>query len=175
METIKTIEQLAHNLNLGPGYGGYDELIKAVDLSSEELQKVQRFSDEQYQRLRLYDTDVIEAVLTCWNPTQVGKIHNFHHSLGWFKVLQGSLALERFSFDEEGLPVSKLSREIKEGEWGFLNDDLGFHRFENKGPQKAITLFLYADKIKDWDVYNPTTQRVERIPASVHHNFDPEE
>lgn len=172
METIKTLNQLAHNLNLGPGYGGYSELIKAVDLSEQELQKVLRFSEKDYQRLRLYDSNLVEAILTCWNPAQEGKIHNFHHSLGWFKVLQGSLVLERFSFNDDGQPQLQLSREIEQGEQGFLNDDLGFHRFINASPQKAVALFLYADKIEDWDVYNPSTGKVERRLASVHYNFD---
>lgn len=171
MEAIVDLAQLQYNLNLGPGFGGYSELIKAVDFSEESLQELQHFSFQGYQRIRLYDSQVVEAVLTCWKPNQVGKIHNFHNSLGWFKVLSGELFLEHFQIKHDG-PEKKYEFSYPAGTQGFLNDDLGFHRFSNPHASNAVAIFIYADKIEDWDVYNDATQIIERVPAKVDLDLD---
>lgn len=171
MEAIKNLEQLHHNLNLGPGYGGYSELLKAVDFSPDEIQSLSIFSEDHYQRIRLYDSNLVEAVLTCWKPNQVGKIHDFHRSKGWFKVLQGSIFLERFKFRSEGPKVS-YQNNYSELRQGFLTDDLGFHRFSNPHQCDAVVLFIYADKINSWDVFDSESGQVKRLPAEVDYNLD---
>ncbi len=172
MEAIVNLDQLHYNLNLGPGYGGYSSLVKAVDFSPDVLRSISRFSKEHYQRIRLYDSNLVEAVLTCWEPGQIGKIHNFHYSMGWFKVLAGSIFLEHFKIKKDRLPKITYQNSYPESLQGFLNDDLGYHRFSNPHKYRAIVLFIYADKIKEWDVYNPVKGKVERKPAQVDFNLD---
>lgn len=171
MEAIVNLDQLHHNLNLGPGFGGYSKLVKAVDFTPEVLRDIGSFSQDHYQRIRLYDSNLVEAILTCWEPGQIGKIHNFHHSMGWFKVIAGSIFLEHFKF-KKGAPVVSYQSSYPETIQGFLNDDLGFHRFSNPHPKRAMVLFIYADKIKEWDVYNPKNGNVERRKAEVDFNLD---
>ncbi|WP_421752284.1 cysteine dioxygenase [Croceimicrobium sp.] len=171
METIKSVERLRYNLTLGPGYGGYSELLKAVDLSEEALQPYLHFDPHSYQRVRLYDTNVVEAVLTCWEPGQIGQIHDFHNSLGWFKVLQGAIEIEHFNL-EKGEPKLRFSYDYPGGSQGFLNDDLGFHRFKNTSQVRTVILHFYADKIRHWEVYNEASHKVEDRQASVHYNYD---
>lgn len=171
MEAIVNLDQLRYNLNLGPGYGGYSELVKAVDFSPDRLADLTHFDSKHYQRIRLYDSNLVEAILTCWSPGQIGKIHNFHHSLGWFKVLEGEIFLEHFKF-KSGRPEVSFENSYPASTQGFLNDDLGYHRFSNPHSRNAIVLFLYADKIKDWDVYNRELGKVERLPAQVDFNLD---
>jgi hypothetical protein len=171
METIKSVERLRYNLNLGPGYGGYSELLKAVDLDKNALENFVQFSQESYRRLRIYDTDVIEAVLTCWEPHQKGMIHDFHNSFGWFKVLKGSIGIEHFRLEKDK-PILRFNYEYPCDGQGFLNDDLGFHRFQNLSSGRTIVLHLYADKIKHWEVYNENLNCVEDRKAEVHVNFD---
>lgn len=171
METIKSVERLRYNLTLGPGYGGYSELLKAVDLDEKALEEFVQYSNEGYRRLRIYDTNMIEAVLTCWEPGQKGTIHDFHNSFGWFKVLKGSMGVEHFKVEDEKA-VLRFSYEYPEDTQGFLNDDLGFHRFRNVSSGRSVVLHLYADKIKHWEVYNEELKRVEDHIADVHVNFD---
>lgn len=171
MEAIKTVERLKYNLNLGPGYGGYSELLKSVQFDEEALEPYLHFNQEQYQRLRIYDTDIVEAVLTCWEPGQVGMIHDFHNSLGWFKVLRGAIGIEHFNLDNDE-PILRFDYEYPSDSQGFLNDDLGFHRFKNLCTKRAVVLHFYADKIKHWEVYNERLHQVEDLSAKVHMNFD---
>lgn len=171
MEAIVNLNQLQHNLNMGPGFGGYSDLLKAVDFSPEVLNDLCRFSKDHYQRIRLYDSNVVEAILSCWEPDQKGKIHNFHNSQGWFKVLEGAIFLEHFKF-KDGSPEVSFKNSYPATTQGFLNDDLGFHRFSNPHPRKSVVLFIYADKIEDWDVYNPSNGKVERKRAIADSNLD---
>lgn len=171
MEPIKSIERLRYNLNLGPGYGGYSELLKAVELDKEALDPFLSFSEKEYQRLRLYDTDVIEVVITCWEPGQKGMIHDFHNSLGWFKVLRGAIGIEHFNLERDK-PILRFNYEYPTDAQGFLNDDLGFHRFRNLSLGRTVVMHLYADKIKHWEVYNEKLHSVEDVEAKVHYNFD---
>ncbi len=171
MEAITTVDRLRYDLTLGPGYGGYSELLKAVHLDEKALKDYLRFSKDQYQRLRLYDTNMVEAVLTCWEPGQVGMIHDFHNSLGWFKVLRGAMGVQHYSIEKDE-PKLRFDYDYPEDSQGFLNDDLGFHRFRNLSTGRSVVLHIYADKIKHWEVYNEKLHKIEDIEARVHVNFD---
>ncbi|PTM06231.1 MAG: hypothetical protein DA405_00925 [Bacteroidetes bacterium] len=171
METIKDLAQLKYNLSLGPGYGGYSELLKAIDFSSEELNKYCQFSDQHYQRVRLFDSNLIEAVLSCWQPKQEGDIHNFNNSVAWFKVLRGKVVLENFDLSLAALEP-KYSQSFTEGEMGFLDDDLGFHRFRSKGLNEAVILHLYTEKLMHRGVYDPVNAEVKIMEAAVDNSFD---
>ncbi len=171
MESITSLEQLHHNLTMGPGYEGYTELVKAIDLPRAEYQHLLKWSKAHYQRIRFYDTDCLEALITCWEPGQIGKIHNFEGANGWVKVLEGSLELEHFNLDNSAEKPS-LTKTFKTGEIGFLNDGLGFHRFNNPTQERGVALFFYADKIDHWQVYDPNQKKAEKVEAKVDFNLD---
>ena len=158
METIKDLAQLKYNLSLGPGYGGYSELLKAIDFSSEELNKYCQFSDQHYQRVRLFDSNLIEAVLSCWQPKQEG-------------VLRGKVVLENFDLSIDALEPT-YSQSFTEGEMGFLDDNLGFHRFRSKGLNEAVILHFYAEKLMHRGVYDPVNAEVKIVEAAVDNSFD---
>jgi cysteine dioxygenase len=171
METIKDLAQLKYNLNLGPGYGGYIELLKAIDFSTEELSRYTQFSDQHYQRIRLYDSNLIEAVLSCWKPFQDGDIHNFRDSVTWFKVLRGKVSLENFNLSVDALEPS-YTTSYEAGQMGFLNDELGFHRFRSKSEKEAIIIHLYSEKLVARTVYDPEDAEVKFVAIEVDNNFD---
>jgi hypothetical protein len=171
METIKDLAQLKYNLSLGPGYGGYSELLKAIDFSAQELSRYTQFSDQHYQRIRLYDSNLIEAVLSCWKPFQVGDIHNFRDSVTWFKVLKGEVLLENFDLSVDALEPS-FTTSYEAGQMGFLNDELGYHRFHSKSEEEAIIIHLYSEKLVGKAVYNPEDAEVKFVATEVDKNFD---
>lgn len=159
MEAIKDFEQLTYNLNLGAGYDGYGAMVEAVDFSDEELERVCRWSEEAYQRIRFYDTDSLEGLITCWQPGQVGPVHNYGYQQGWIKVLRGALRLEYFGVPREGLKAFN-ERLVEAGHSVYINDALGFHRFSNAGDEKCVALHLYFDKITRWEVFDEQTGKI---------------
>lgn len=171
MESITSLEQLRRNLTLGPGYEGFVKLLQAIEFPPEEYRSLCRWNEKKYQRIRLYDTESLEALLTCWLPGHATPVHNYHQSRGWAKVLEGTLRLERLDLEREG--ALKYERELKPGEITLLDDALGFHRFINPGPTKAIALVFYADRIDAWEVWDPETGKIEEREVICDLNLDP--
>ncbi len=171
MEDITTLERLKYNLNMGPGYEGFSGLIESINLTDAELEKICKWQEDRYTRIRVYDTESLEAVITCWPAGSQGPIHNYELQQGWIKVLKGELYLEYyrlFSTDIEAYG----KKEIKEGEYAYLNDGLGYHRFANRGDKPAIALHLYSDKITEWHKYNELTGLVELVPVTCDLELD---
>lgn len=165
------MQQLKHNLTMGPGYEGYIELVKAIDLPPEEYEPLCRWSKDKYQRIRFYDTDSLEGVITCWEPQQEGSIHSFNYSVGWIKVLQGSILMEHFHKDRlDEKPVHE--QRYQQGDIAFLNDSLGFHRFSNPDDERAIVLVFYADKMRHWEEYDPKSRSIHRVEVDCDLNLD---
>lgn len=160
METIKSLDRLSYNLTLGPGIEGYNSLIAAVELPDEELGKVLQWDDDHYQRIRIYDTTGLEALITCWKPNQKGPVHDYRYQQGWVKMLRGQLKLEYFR-DVKGRLEVYNSMIFKKGEVVYLNDNLGFHRFSNPGPGPSVALHFYSDKISRWQVYDENTGQIQ--------------
>lgn len=173
MESILTLAQLHHNLILGPGYEGYTELIKAIELAPESYAPLCRWSDDRYQRIRFFDTESLEGLITCWKPGQYSPIHTYENAIGWLKVLEGQIDWEHFSPEAHGAEPT-FHKTFTTGQIGFLNDDLGFHRFINRGEDPTVMLILYADKIKQWRTFDPETGKVREQTVSVDFNLDPD-
>ena len=153
MEAIKTYKELVYNLNRGPGYDGYTEMVKAIDLNPEEIRQICHWNPVKYNRNCIYDTDELEALITCWPPRHSGPIHNYNLQQGWIKVLKGMLTIEFFTI-KEGKADGFGHRELKEGEIAWLNDSTGFHQFRNESINNAIAIHFYIDKIKSWEQFN---------------------
>lgn len=173
MERITSLKQLSYNLNLGPGYDGYTQMFKAIELAPEEYRHLCRWDEAKYQRICFYDTDSLEGLITCWKPGQASPIHNYGASLGWIKVLEGQLDLEHYNPAQTGTKPT-FHKRFQAGEIGFLNDELGYHRFVNKGSEPAVALFFYSDKITRWKEYDPDSDQYRERQVSSDVNLDAE-
>lgn len=174
MESIRTLEQLHHNLIMGPGYEGYAQLIKAIELPPKAYAPLCRWSETRYQRIRFYDTQSLEGLITCWKPGQYSSIHNYEDSVGWLKVLEGQIDWEHFSPQQYGAKPT-YHKTFNPGEIGFLNDELGFHRFVNRGEAPTVMLVFYADKIERWQEFDPATLQISEKQVTVDLNLDPDQ
>lgn len=171
MEAIRTIDRLKYNLNMGPGYDGYSAMVEAIDFSEEELAKVCHWREEGYSRIRMYDTECVEALITCWLPGSKSPIHNYELQQGWIKVLQGTLELEYFDVST-GKPQLYGNKVIQAGQYVYLNDGMGYHRFINNGNSKAIAVSLYCDKIVKWHQFNEEDGTVQEVEVSCDLELD---
>ena len=171
MEAIRTIDRLKYNLNMGPGYDGYSAMVEAIDFTDEELDKVCFWRDEGYTRIRVYDTECVEALVTCWLPGSKSPIHDYELQQGWIKVLRGTLELEYFDVSA-GKPQLYGNKVIKEGQYVYLNDGMGYHRFINNGKANAIAVSLYCDKIVKWHEFNEADGTVHEVEVGCHLELD---
>ena len=153
---ITTIEQLQEALSRKPGQSGYSSVVDQIDISPKELEPYLHWKSEGHGRISLYDSEAIEAVLTCWEPGQSSAIHNYDFNQGWVLVLQGQLYLELYHM-KDGKPVEVSELALGDRGLFYLNDGMGFHRFSNSSPYRTVALFIYASKVQQWTVYNEET------------------
>lgn len=164
---IKTIEQLNYNLNLGPGYGGYTDILKAINLPASEWEKHCVWKKDSYSRNCLSNCDAFELLLMCWEEGQHSAIHSYNFQEGWVKVLQGELTIDTFNIDKDLLSCEKdESMVIKEGEYTYLNDSMGFHRVSASGKGRTVSLHLHAERVKTWKIFHDCKKEIT--------NYEPE-
>jgi len=168
---ITTFEQFQYNLNMGPGYDSYSELLKATDFNEDELQKICHFREDRHSRICLYDSPGLEAIATCWKPGQETSIHNYDFNHGWVKILSGKLTLEYFQL-KDGKPVKTNQITLNTGNTFYLNDNLGYHRFVNNSDGNSLALFIYSDKVTHWTAYDADEEKFTEVDTYYDHHLD---
>lgn len=152
---IKTLQELKRNLNLGPGYGGYIDLLKALKLEEKEWKPICNYSDKNYTRNCISSCEDYELILMCWNKDQASPIHSYDFQEGWIKVLKGELTIETYQIDKASKQVEiKEKIVIVEGEYTYLNDNMGFHKVINTSKGETASLHLHIDRIDQWEVFD---------------------
>lgn len=164
---ISTIEQLNHNLNLGPGYGGYIEILKAIKIPESEWRQFCKWNADHYTRNCLSNCDSFELMLMCWKSGQHSAIHSFNFQEGWIKVLKGELTIETFQIDRESLSCKHGdSMVIKAGQHTYLNDSMGFHRVSASSEGETVSLHLHAERVKEWEVFQDCKKEFSKVKPS---------
>jgi hypothetical protein len=167
--TIKTIEELKRNINLGPGYGGYTEVLKAVHIPYAQWEPFCHYTEDHYTRNCISNCEEYELLLLCWSKDQHSPIHSYQSQESWFKVIKGELTIESFRLDKDGKSATKTnSIIIHEGEYTYLNDNMGFHRISNTSGGETASIHLNVDRIKEWEVFNPDTKSLNKHTPTYH-------
>jgi cysteine dioxygenase len=166
---IETLDQLKKNLNLGPGYGGYIELLKAIDIPLSEWTQHIVWDEERYSRNCISSCEGYELLLMGWQEDQQSAIHSYNKQESWIKLLEGELLIETFTvdFDAQKLEV-KDTILLKKGDTAYLNDDMGFHRMVNQTTERSISLHLHVESVREWEVLNPTDFSLSKEKPILH-------
>lgn len=139
---------------MGPGYGGYNDLISAIEIPLKELDPYSKWKDSRYTRNCISSCEDYELLLLCWGKGHSSPIHNFSFQEGWIKVLEGELTIERYEMDREKLCCKKLeSIVLKVGESSYINDNMGFHRVLNSSENNARSIHLNIGPVTEWEVF----------------------
>jgi len=151
---INTVEDLNKNLNMGPGYGGYLDMLKAIKLPKEEWENYCLWKEDKYTRNCLSNCDAYELILMCWGKEQHSPIHTYNFQEGWIKVLEGELSIDLYRIDKDSLScVLDETIVIKEKEYTYLNDTMGFHRVRASADGKTVSLHLHSERVREWEVF----------------------
>lgn len=161
---ISTIEQLKKNLHMGPGYGGYIEILNAIKLPNKEWESYCTWKDNRYTRNCISSCDDYELLLLCWQKEQASPIHSFDFQEGWIKVLQGELKIESYNVDrEEKCATKKDTLILQEGESTYLNDSMGFHKVINGAENNTVSLHLNIGPVEKWEVFRSCRQELDTV------------
>ncbi len=156
---IETMEQLKKNLNMGVGDGGYIEILKAIDLASNEWENFCTWKENRYTRNCISSCDDYELLLLCWQSKHESPIHNYDFQKGWIKVLDGELEIERYVVDKvEKCAAKKDLLILKKGESTYLNDSMGFHKVKNYSENQTVSLHFNIEPVKKWEIFRDCRQ-----------------
>ena len=143
------------------GYENFEALIAEYEINFETLLPFASWSEESYQRICLASNDDAELILICWNKGQKTAVHNHSGQKCWMYFAKGEFIEKLYAnaddkeFLREGL--------VKEGQFSFLTDDIGFHALHYKAEGLGMTMHLYANPIRNCQVYSESKEEfVER-------------
>jgi len=140
---------------MGPGYGGYIDILKAISIPKSEWSEYCTWKDEKYSRNCLSNCDSFELLLMCWKSGQSTKIHSYSHQEGWIKVLEGELTIDTYQIDKESLKCERSERIlIHAGEYTYLNDSMGFHKISASEKENTVSLHLHSERLTEWEVFH---------------------
>lgn len=159
MDCIASVEQLIQSFQDSepPEQGS---VLKSIDIPLSEFLGFANWSDGCYTRNCLARCEEFEFVLICWDGHCKTKIHDHDGQDCWVYQVDGELRELRYKGPEDNLEVYS-DRSLNEGELSYMNDKMGFHRIENPSDQRAMTLHVYANPIKQCKVYNEATSSFE--------------
>ncbi|HAD96275.1 MAG TPA: hypothetical protein DCG19_02655 [Cryomorphaceae bacterium] len=165
---ITSIQQLRKALSKEAGHAGYSAIVDSINIPVKEIEPYQHWNGSHHTRVSLFDSEPIEAVLTCWEPGQSSAIHNYDFKQGWVLILQGQLYLELYHLKNDR-PVEVSEIALRDKGVFYLNDGMGFHRFSNNSPHRSLALFLYASKVKRWTTFNVKTGSFDTVETRYDH------
>ncbi len=77
----------------------------------------------------------------------------------------GKLALERFTMNDEYALVHNETQELWPGAVASMSGEDSIHCFYNPGPERAVSLNLYAKPMSRWRVYDEASGISSYTPA----------
>ena len=148
---IVTLDQLKQYLHSGPGYDGYDIMMKSVDLPKSAYDQLCKWDSNTYTKIVLErEMESYELVLICWEPGQSSPIHDHKGSETWIKVLEGELTEHTYYRQlDEYKPEIRDVVKYTSADLLYMRDNFGLHKISNDSSERTISLHLYAPPIEE--------------------------
>lgn len=162
---ILSIRQLVQELLRHRDTGAYTDILSRYAVPTRDLEAYFRWNSRHYTRTCISRNEDFELLLICYEPGQRTSIHDYDSQMAWIHPVMGEVYEELFTFH----PVHGLELEsgtlLKLGNDDALLHGSAVHRFENRGPERAVTLNLYARPVSKWRVYHEGTGHSTVSPA----------
>ncbi|MFT5621378.1 MAG: glutamate/tyrosine decarboxylase-like PLP-dependent enzyme, partial [Flavobacteriaceae bacterium] len=104
----------------------------------------------------LANNDDCELILLCWDEGQKTPIHSHDGQKCWVYFAKGEFEEYLYAKGDKNRLLHK--NRVEEGQVTFLTDEIGFHSLENKSSGLGMTLHLYANPIKNCQVYSESEE-----------------
>ena len=155
--TIITVDQLVQELQRAVRIEEYGGVLERLQLDGDALLPYYRWNSRHYTRTCIHRNRDFELLVICYEPGQCTSIHDYDSQTAWIHPVMGEVVEERFALVPGG--GIKLSGELHlhPGADDSLTNGNAIHRFTNRGPERAVTLNLYARPMRKWRVYDEHT------------------
>jgi cysteine dioxygenase len=161
---ITTIKELVQELLRHRSTNDYGSVLERYAVATHDLEPYFRWNSRHYTRTCIHRNDDFELLVICYEPGQRTSIHDYDSQTAWVHPVVGEVVEERFIERQGGLQqVGEFHRHV--GELDKITRDMSIRRFSNHGPERAVTLNLYAKPMSRWRVYNERTGEAHFAPA----------
>jgi predicted metal-dependent enzyme (double-stranded beta helix superfamily) len=164
MEIIDNIEDLKKKIDAA-NKQDYLEIMKRVDIPITDFEGIATWDPNKYTRNYISSSSSYELILVCWEPGHNTPIHDYNFQQAWIHPVQGMLREERFIFDVFTSALIKVSSvKLEKGDFSFMNNVGGIHRYTNVSKERAMSIHLYSNPVKEWRSYDEKTGEYQLIP-----------
>lgn len=162
---ITTIRELVQELLRHRDPSAYGVILERYAVPSRDLEPYFRWNSRHYTRTCIHRNDDFELLVICYEPGQRTSVHDFNSQTAWIHPVQGEVVEDRFVPDAGGWLQLTSEVRLRAGEMDLLTNGNAIHRFTNRGPDRAVTLNLYAKPLSKWRVYDERTGRMNITSA----------
>lgn len=163
MEEIKTISDLIRSLNACQiDSSCYLDTLRQMRIPLQEFEKFYSWDEKTYSRNSLFENELFEVLLVCFEKGQGSPIHDYYSNEAWITVIQGKMREEKFRQHPQIKKLEKVSSvNLAPGDFSFISGQVGIHRYYNIFESRSVCLCLYSKPIKSWKVYDEKTGEFE--------------
>jgi cysteine dioxygenase len=123
-----------------------------------------------YTRQMVASSPKFSLFLVTWLPGQASPVHDHAGSVGWMKVLEGSVTETRYTYDAGRKLLKTVGATVHDAPFVHSLPADVIHRHENSCTFPAYTLHLYSPNYESNACYNPVTgERSCAHSASSYH------
>lgn len=165
MTLDQLLQDLDHELCSDPKGARVASILANYARGTSDWRDFARFEDERYTRHLMGATERFELLLICWDAGQVSPVHNHEGQRCWMGVLEGCLAEEHFAMPEaahRGPLGAGSRREFEQGQVAYISDEIALHRISTAPSTRSVSLHLYAQPIRECNLYCDRTGTIER-------------
>lgn len=164
-EPITTIQELVRELLRHKDPAAYGSILERYNVPGRDLEPYFRWNTRHYTRTCIQRNEAFELLVICYEPGQRTSIHDYDSQLAWIHPVVGEVVEERFAVSPDGGLRKMREVRLYPGTDDSLTQATGIHRFANRGPERAVTLNLYAKPMSKWRMYDEGTGTSSITPA----------
>jgi len=124
------------------------------------------FDNNHYTRNLIEANEYFELILICWKAGQRSPIHNHENQSCWMTIMEGDIQETYYHIEGQEDNCVKLregqSLIHKQGEIGYIHDEIALHVIRPINSRNGISLHLYSLPIPQCNVYCEKTGMVTR-------------
>ena len=132
--TIRSIYELQKHLLYG---GSYTDIMKALQLSAEDVAMHCHWSQLEPQRIVLAQMDCFELHLMCWEFGQRTPIHTFSPVESWLYMVEGSLSQDLYALPDVDQPYDRT--QLNNNSIVYCNAYTGLQQLVNTNNDRSIS------------------------------------
>lgn len=166
MKVINNLPELISELNKSTK-DEYADIGARLEIPIDQLKPYAYWNSDFYTRNCIERTEHYELILLCWEDGQNTPIHCHGGEECWVYIMDGKLQETHFQHENNQLSTESIEV-LDKGGISFMCDDLGYHKLENIGGGRSMSLHLYMDPIDTCTKYDNTSDLFKPVALSYY-------